>query len=102
MVRELRSYPLIAGDRHEPPLDEEAFVRMISAVCRMFLSDPRIAEFDINPLILYEKGGCAVDARFYTDDAAASALHQEPVREVPEELFRYPFHCRCRGIAGSQ
>ncbi len=97
MVRELRSYPLITGFRHEPPRDEEAFVRMIGAVCRMFLSDPRIVEFDINPLILYENGGCAVDARFYTDDAAAPVLQLEPVREVPEELF----HIRSIAVVGA-
>jgi acetyl coenzyme A synthetase (ADP forming)-like protein len=31
----------------------------------MFESDAGIEEFDINPLILYEDGACAVDARIY-------------------------------------
>ena len=39
------------------------------ALGRMFLEHPEIQEFDINPVILYGKGGCAVDARIYTDDS---------------------------------
>jgi acetyl coenzyme A synthetase (ADP forming)-like protein len=68
MIRGLRGYRLIAGFRDEPARDEEALAGIIGAVNRMFLADPRITEFDINPLVLYEKGACAVDARFYVDD----------------------------------
>jgi acetyl coenzyme A synthetase (ADP forming)-like protein len=71
MVHGLRGYRLIAGFRDEPARDEEALVRIISAVNRMFHADPRITEFDINPLVLYGKGACAVDARFYIDDSPA-------------------------------
>jgi acyl-CoA synthetase (NDP forming) len=46
----------------------------------MFLSTPRITEFDINPLVLYEKGACAVDARFYVDDTLAA----QEARVVPD------------------
>ncbi|MCX6685442.1 MAG: acetate--CoA ligase family protein [Methanoregula sp.] len=65
MVRELRVYKLIEGFRRESPKDERALISMIDAITQFFASRPDIAEFDINPLILYEKGGCAVDARFY-------------------------------------
>jgi acetyl coenzyme A synthetase (ADP forming)-like protein len=75
MVRGLHGYPLIAGYRNEPARDEQALVSMIKAVAGLFLSRPDIVEFDINPLILYERGGCAVDARFYVTE------HPEP--EVP-------------------
>ncbi len=73
MVRELKGYRLIAGYRDEPARDEAALVTIIGAVAGLFLSDPRISEFDINPLILYESGGCAVDARFYRDDTATGS-----------------------------
>ena len=54
----------------------------------MFLEHPEIREFDINPVILYEKGGCAVDARIYTDDEA----RPDPSSDVagaalPDSLF---------------
>jgi len=73
MVRELRSWRLIRGYRNQPPRDEEAFVSMIASAARWFFSTPQITEFDLNPLILYEKGGCAVDARVYADDAPEPA-----------------------------
>ncbi|MGB7788770.1 acetate--CoA ligase family protein [Methanoregula sp.] len=84
MVRGLKGYRLIAGFRDEPARDEEALVGIISAVNRMFHADPRITEFDINPVVLYEKGACAVDARFYIDDSPAITK----TRQMPEMQSR--------------
>jgi len=85
MVRELRSYPLIRGFRSEPPLDKEALIDAIAAAARLFLAEETIGEFDINPLVLYEQGACAVDARFFTRDAG---LTTAPVRQdLPENLL---------------
>jgi acetyl coenzyme A synthetase (ADP forming)-like protein len=64
MVREIRGYRLIAGYRGEPPKDEAALVDLILSAAEMFATED-IPEFDINPVILYEKGACAVDARMY-------------------------------------
>ena len=66
MIRSLRMYPLVRGYRGDPPLDEEEIVRIASSAARMFWDSTAITEFDINPVLLYEKGGCAVDARLYT------------------------------------
>ena len=77
MVRELRSYPLIRGYRNQPPRDKQAFVSAIAAAARWFFSNPNVVEFDLNPLVLYEKGGCAVDARVYVDDAPAPVAMDE-------------------------
>jgi Acyl-CoA synthetase (NDP forming) len=82
MVHSLKGYPLIAGYRHAAPRDEEAFVRITGALARMFLAHPEIVEFDINPVILYGEGCCAVDARIYTDDAPAP-LPPETGKEMP-------------------
>ncbi len=71
MVRQIRAYALIKGYRDEPPKDEKTLVKVIDEVCRMFVEEDDIVEFDINPLILYERGACAVDARFYKDDQVA-------------------------------
>ena len=73
MVRGLKGYPLIAGYRKSAPLDEDAFVRTAAALARMFVEHDEIREFDINPVILYAKGACAVDARVYTNDAPLAA-----------------------------
>ena len=65
MVHELHGYPLIAGYRHEPQRDEQTLIDTIDAVARFFSTHAEDDEFDINPFVLYEKGGSAVDARFY-------------------------------------
>jgi acetyl coenzyme A synthetase (ADP forming)-like protein len=70
MLHELKGYRLIAGYRHGPALDEDALLKIIVSIARMFGQSPRITEFDINPLFLYETGACAVDARFYEDPEA--------------------------------
>jgi acetyl coenzyme A synthetase (ADP forming)-like protein len=64
MAREIRGYRLIAGHRGESPKDEAALVSLILAAAEMFERED-ISEFDLNPVILYEKGACAVDARVY-------------------------------------
>ena len=88
MVRGLRGYPLIAGFRGTAPKDEAALFSVIGALGRMFLEHPEITEFDINPVILYGKGACAVDARIYTGDVPAPA-RQDKNDAVPEDrLFR--------------
>jgi acetyl coenzyme A synthetase (ADP forming)-like protein len=74
MVRELRSYRLVRGYRNQPARDEAAFVSAIASAVRWFFSSPPVVEFDINPLVLYGKGGCAVDARVYVDDAPAQEM----------------------------
>lgn len=86
MMRELRSYRLIQGYRNQPALDEQAFVSAIAAAARWFFSSPGVVEFDLNPLVLYEKGGCAVDARVYVDDTPAPAASDEKPA-LPDQLL---------------
>jgi len=74
MVAHLHGYRLITGFRREPPRDEAAFLRVINTVANLFLAHREIEEFDINPFVLYEKGGCAVDARFYKNDEVIAVL----------------------------
>jgi len=86
MVRELRGYPLIRGFRNEPHRDEEELVRIIAAVGRLFLEEDQLSEFDINPLILYERGACAVDARFYISDTIETGVFEDRP-EMPAGLL---------------
>ena len=86
MVHELRIYRLIQGYRNQPPRDEGAFVAAIAAAAQWFFSNPRVMEFDLNPFVLYEKGGCAVDARVFVDDVPAPvAIDNRPV--LPDQLL---------------
>ncbi len=86
-IHSLGGYPLIAGFRHAAPRDEAALIRITSALARMFLEHEEVQEFDINPVILYSDGCCAVDARIYTGDAAGPAqpAGQNPV--LQESIF---------------
>ena len=86
MVRELKGYPLIRGYRNEPPRDEAALLAIIRSAADLFCADASLTEFDINPLILYEKGACAVDARFYRDDAPVAG-DAAPERGMPASLL---------------
>jgi len=86
MIRELRGYPLIHGFRNEPARDEKELARVILAAADLFLSDDAITEFDINPLVLYEKGSCAVDARFYTGAGTGPVSGSAPA-EMPAGLL---------------
>jgi acetyl coenzyme A synthetase (ADP forming)-like protein len=86
MIKEINAYPLIAGYRGSKPRDEEELVRIIASVARFFMESENVVEFDINPIRLYEKGACAVDARIIVDDDIHVA--EEKVRTpVPMEYF---------------
>jgi acyl-CoA synthetase (NDP forming) len=65
MVREIRSFPLLAGARGEKPSDVTAIVDCMLRVSQMVTDFPQIVELDINPLFAYEdgQGAMAVDAR---------------------------------------
>jgi len=65
MVREIRSFPLLAGARGEKPSDLIAITDCILRISQMVTDFPQIVELDINPLFAYEEGEgtMAVDAR---------------------------------------
>jgi len=88
MIHGLKGYPLIAGFRSTGPRDEAALLATAAALGRMFLEHPDIQEFDINPVILYGKGACAVDARVYTSEEPAPARQDQWDAVPPDSLFR--------------
>ena len=86
MVQELQAYSLIKGFRNEPARDMGALITLIDSVARLFLERSEVVEFDLNPVFLYEKGACIVDARFYiTDEDAITDVVQ--VQVMPPELL---------------
>ena len=86
MIRDINAYPLIAGYRGMKPRDEEGLVQTILCVIRFFEEAPGVVEFDVNPLRLYEQGGCAVDARVIVDDCITEVVAAERI-ELPLEYF---------------
>lgn len=65
MLRELRCWPLLEGVRGGPPMDVDALVEAVMRVQRMAMElGDQLAELDINPLMVLErgKGVVALDA----------------------------------------
>ena len=65
MLDEIRSKALLDGVRGKPPVDKEAIVDTLLRMGQLVQDFPEIAEFDINPLIVYPKdqGVIAIDMR---------------------------------------
>lgn len=86
MIRQIEGYRLIRGYRDYPPLDEEALVDLVQRVADLFIDHPRLVEFDLNPVRLYEQGAMVVDARLYDDEAPPEVPCVEP-SPIPPDLF---------------
>jgi acetyltransferase len=65
MIKETLAGKLLSGLRGRPPADKSAVADVIVAVSELFAADEGIAELDINPLMVYDKGqgAVAVDVR---------------------------------------
>ncbi len=67
-LRALRSGALLDGFRGSPPLDVTALARLVGVVGALLRANPRIAEIDLNPVIVYPDGEglMALDALLLT------------------------------------
>ena len=63
MMREVKSYPLLTGFRGSKPVDMEKLASAIMKLSEILLEIEEIKEIEINPLLVYEEGAVAVDAR---------------------------------------
>ena len=76
MVRDLRTSSVLQGLRGEPPSDLPAIEEALKRLSQLANDFPRIAELDINPLIVHPAGqGCHVAdvrIRLVSDDAASA------------------------------
>ena len=66
MIRSIRGYPLLSGARGQAPKDEEALVEIMKALARLATANPQLDQIELNPLLVYERGVFAVDARIYS------------------------------------
>lgn len=63
MIREIKGYAMLRGVRGKRPADEQSRVNNLLASSKLMLENPRISEIDLNPILVYEQGAVAVDAR---------------------------------------
>jgi len=73
MIREIKASPVLQGVRGRRPADLQALADLLLKVSRMAEENPEIAEMDLNPIIVYEKGLSVVDARVLLHHKAAPA-----------------------------
>lgn len=87
MIRRLKGRALLEGVRGEPPSDVDALAQLLVSVSNLAaVHAGRIAEIDLNPVLLYPsgKGVVAVDTLLVLKDAQAEAasVAQETARNV--------------------
>ena len=63
MMREVKSYPLLTGFRGSKPVDLEKLASAVMKLSDILLEIEAIKEIELNPLLVYEEGMVAVDAR---------------------------------------
>lgn len=68
MIRETKIYPLLRGARGEKPSDLEALEASILRLSQLVCDFPEIAEMDLNPFVVFEKGAVALDVRLRLRD----------------------------------
>jgi acetate---CoA ligase (ADP-forming) len=76
MVRELKTHPLLEGYRGGPARDEPALVETILRVGALVDDLPQIAELDLNPVLVHDRGRgvTVVDARIRVVPPAPAPL----------------------------
>jgi acetyl-CoA synthetase (ADP-forming) len=63
MIKEVKGYPILTGFRGSKPFDIDSLSNTIIKLSNILIEIEDIKEIEINPLIVYEKGVTAVDAR---------------------------------------
>lgn len=63
MIRELKTFPLLEGYRGSPRRDVAALEDVILRIGALVDDIPAIAELDLNPVLVHERGATIVDAR---------------------------------------
>lgn len=98
MLAELRGAQLLDGARGYPAVDKEAIVELmlkIGGEGGMLMSlDGEIAELDLNPVIVGERGAVVADARFILADTVATV----PRRGAPDAFDALPVVERFRPL----
>jgi len=66
LIKSIKGYPLLTGFRGQPKRDLAALKAAMQALARFAERHPELDQVELNPLLLYEKGLFAVDARIFS------------------------------------
>jgi acetate---CoA ligase (ADP-forming) len=61
-IAKLRGAKLLAGARGTPPADVAALADIVAKVAALMRATPELVEIDLNPVVVYPRGACALDA----------------------------------------
>jgi acyl-CoA synthetase (NDP forming) len=71
MIHGLEGSMMLEGIRGKPPLDLDAIVNVLTSVSSMMCQHDAISQLDLNPVIVYSDGVCAVDSRIILVEGGA-------------------------------
>jgi len=63
MIKEIKGYPILKGARGKKGVDIDALADIIVKTSGLMMAEGDVLELDMNPVMAYEKGAIAVDAR---------------------------------------
>ena len=69
MIQEIKGYTILQGFRGKQGADIDALAYMIMGVSKIMMLRDDVLELDANPVIAYDKGAIAVDARIVLKDS---------------------------------
>ena len=88
LVDRTRVARLLAGFRDTPPADRAALHRALVAVSDLLVALPELAELDINPLLLDERGALALDARIRVVAGRPGGMVRFAIQPYPAQWVR--------------
>jgi acetyltransferase len=85
MMQETKAWTLLQGYRNRPPADMERLEEMIIRLSQLLIDFPRIAELDMNPVLIKDGRPEAVDARILVSKADFPSPLHLVISAYPEE-----------------
>ncbi len=74
MIKEIKGYSILKGYRGTEMLDIQQTAKTVVTVSELISDIDEIKEVELNPLLVYEKGVIAVDARIILEDTIGGGL----------------------------
>ena len=68
MISQIRGSKILQGFRGQPPADTKAIAECIERLSQLSIELPDVAELDVNPLVAFQNGYRALDARIIVTD----------------------------------
>ena len=85
MMEETKAWTLLQGYRNRPPADIERLEEMIVRLSQLLIDFPRIAELDMNPVLIKDGSPVAVDARILVSRSNRPSPLHLVIIAYPEE-----------------